>query len=95
MFTQAYSAESNWHETYWKHERFNMLLRAARAELDQAKRREMYAEMQLLCRDEGGAIIPLFASHISAHSMKVAYPETVAGNWAMDGYKFLERWWFA
>ena len=37
----------------------------------------------------------LFASHISAHSDKVAHAESVAGNWAMDGYKFLERWWFA
>ena len=95
MFTQGYGADSNWNETHWKHERFNMLLKAARAELDQARRREMYAEMQLICRDEGGSVVPLFASHISAHSSKVAHPETVAGNWEMDGYKFLERWWFA
>ena len=84
MFTTAYSAESNWNETYWKHERFNMLLKAARTELYQAKRSEMYAEMQLICRDEGGAVIPLFASHISAHSTKVTHAEHVAGNWG-DG----------
>ena len=95
MFTQAYGAESNWNETYWKHERFNMLLREARAELDDAKRRDMYGEMQRLCRDEGGAVIPLFASHISAHANRVAHPEQVAGNWEMDGFKYLERWWFA
>ena len=95
MFTQGYGAESNWNETHWKHEGFNRLLKEARAELDQAKRREMYAEMQLLCRDEGGSVIPLFASHISAYSSKVAHAEDVAGNWEMDGYKFLERWWFA
>ena len=51
--------------------------------------------MQRLCRDEGGAVIPLFASHISATSSKIALPEQIAGNWEMDGYKFLERWWFA
>ena len=95
MFTQAYGAESNWNETHWKHEGFNKLLREARAELDQAKRREMYGEMQRLCRDEGGAVIPLFASHICAYSSKVAHADQVAGNWEMDGYKFLERWWFA
>ncbi|MCZ0953489.1 MAG: peptide ABC transporter substrate-binding protein, partial [Rhodospirillaceae bacterium] len=82
-------------ETYWQHERFNMLLKAARAELDEARRREMYAEMQLICRDEGGSVIPLFASHISAHSSRIAIPDQVAGNWEMDGFKFLERWWFA
>ena len=95
MFTQGYGAESNWNETYWQHEGFNKLLREARAELDDARRREMYGQMQRLCRDEGGAIIPLFASHISAHSAKVSHPQQVAGNWEMDGYKFLERWWFA
>ena len=95
MFTQAYGAESNWNETHWKHEGFNKLLREARAELDQAKRREMYGEMQRLCRDEGGAVIPLFASHICAYSSKVSHADQVAGNWEMDGYKFLERWWFA
>ena len=95
MFTQGYGADSNWNETHWKHERFNKLLKLARAELDEPRRREMYAEMQQLCRDEGGSVIPLFASHISAHSTKIAHPEQVAGNWEMDGYKFLERWWFA
>ncbi len=95
MFTQGYSAESNWNETYWQHDRFNVLLKAARAELDETRRREMYAEMQLICRDEGGSVIPLFASHISAQSSKIAIPDQVAGNWEMDGFKFLERWWFA
>ena len=32
MFTQGYSATSNWNETYWKNDRFNELLVAARAE---------------------------------------------------------------
>ena len=36
MFSQGYGAESNWNETYWKHDKFNQLLKAARAELDQA-----------------------------------------------------------
>jgi peptide/nickel transport system substrate-binding protein len=31
MLTIAYSAESSWNDTYWKHDRFNMLLKAARA----------------------------------------------------------------
>ncbi|MGI9319155.1 MAG: ABC transporter substrate-binding protein, partial [bacterium] len=31
MFTQGYSASSNWNESYWKHDRFNELLVSARA----------------------------------------------------------------
>jgi peptide/nickel transport system substrate-binding protein len=94
MFTEAYSAGANWNETFWKNERFNALLKQARAELDETKRREMYVEMQRLCRDEGGAVIPMFGNHVMAISRSVAHPPKVAGNWNLDGGKFMERWWF-
>lgn len=93
MFTQGYSASSNWNESFWKNERFNGLLVAARAELDENKRRDMYREMQILVRDDGGSVVHLFANHISAYSQKVGVPEKVAGNWEFDGYKMIERWW--
>lgn len=95
MFSEAYAANATWNDTYWKNDRFNVLLKAARAELDVKKRREMYGEMQLVVRDDGGAMIPLFANHIAGHSDKLAHPEVVAGNWEFDGYKMIERWWFA
>ena len=95
MFSVAYAADADWNATYWKHDRFNQLLKAARAEVDEVKRRDMYIEMQSITRDEGGAIIPGFGNHIMAYSSKVAHPETVAGNLDMDGYKIFERWWFA
>ncbi len=93
VFTQGYSAESNWNESYWQNEKFNQLLVAARAELDDDKRRQMYWEMQAICRDDCGTVIHAFANHISAHSTNVGVPETVAGNWEFDGYKLIERWW--
>jgi peptide/nickel transport system substrate-binding protein len=93
MFTQGYSADSNWNETYWKNDRFNELLVAARAELDDGKRRSMYHEMQSICRDDCGSVIHAFANHISAHTDNVGIPEQVAGNWEFDGYKLIERWW--
>ena len=92
MFTQGYSASSNWNETFWKNEKFNQLLVAARVEIDDTKRRNMYYDMQAICRDDGGSVIGTFANHISASTKKVVVPETVAGNWEFDGYKMLERW---
>ena len=91
MFSVAYAADADWNATHWKHDKFNQLLKAARAEVDEAKRRDMYIEMQSITRDEGGAIIPGFGNHIMAHSSKVAHPETVAGNLDMDGYKMLRE----
>ena len=95
MFTDAYSADSNWNDTFWKDERFNALLKEARATIDPEKRREMYGEMQTLVRDQGGVVIPMFANHVLAHSDKLTHGEKVAGNWDKDGGKLIERWWFA
>ncbi|NIQ38026.1 MAG: twin-arginine translocation signal domain-containing protein [Proteobacteria bacterium] len=93
MFSTAYAEDSNWNDTFWKHERFNKLLNAARAELDEAKRRELYLECQRIVRDEGGVIIPVFANWIEAASEKLRF-ENPAGNWEMDGLRASERWWF-
>ena len=64
MFSTAYSADAAWNETNWKHEKFNKLLKEARTVLDEAKRREMYVEMQRIVRDEGGSVIPLNMSYL-------------------------------
>jgi len=95
MLTEAYAAGSNWNETFWRHERFNELLEAARSELDEDRRREMYGELQRLVRDEGGAVIPLFAADLHAASTKLATPAKVAADRELDGYRIAERWWFA
>ena len=51
--------------------------------------------MQRIVRDEGGALIPLFASYVMAHSDKIAHADEIAGNLDLDGGKAIERWWFA
>ena len=50
--------------------------------------------MQQLCRDEGGSIIPVFADHLIAYSTKLGHG-VIAGNWELDGFHLIERWWFA
>ena len=94
MFSMAYAADAKQNDTKWKHPKFNQLLIAARAELDDAKRREMYVEMQRLVHDEGGVVIPMFANRVEAVSSKIRY-ENLAGNWELDGERCSERWWFA
>jgi peptide/nickel transport system substrate-binding protein len=93
MFSQAYSIESKWNETFWTHKRFNDLLVAARSELDSDKRREMYGEMQRIMWEEGGTIIPLFSDFVFATNNKVKHAD-LAGNFDLDGLRCSERWWF-
>ncbi len=94
MFTVGYAAGGSWNESRWAHPKFNMLLKAARAELDENKARDIYWEMQQICSDEGGSVIPLFVDHLIGHSDKLAHGK-IAGNWDLDGYRCIEKWWFA
>ena len=94
MFSTAYAEGVPWNDTYWSHKRFNELLVIARAELDQAKRREMYFEMQKIVSDEGGVVVPMFANYVFAMSDKVQHDEMSADK-DLDGTKGMERWWFA
>ncbi|MEC9266216.1 MAG: ABC transporter substrate-binding protein [Pseudomonadota bacterium] len=95
IFSQIYSSGADWNESFWENERFNELLIQARAELDTTKRREMYVEMQRLCNEDCGNIIPIYMAYTHAASSKVQLPEQMASNWELDGHKNAERWWFA
>lgn len=95
MFSTAYAAGAPWNESYWDNARFNELLLSARSELDEAKRKDQYYEMQMICSKEGATITPMFAAYVMAHSDKVAHPEQVGANWTLDGFRAVERWWFA
>jgi peptide/nickel transport system substrate-binding protein len=94
MFTTAYEAGGSWNDTFWANDRFNVLLKQGRAELNNDNRAEIYAEMQQIVRDDGGAAIWGFANYVNAGSDKVQHGATAA-NWDMDGARFAERWWVA
>ena len=95
MFSVAYAADAKWNDTYWKHDRFNELLLSARAELDENKRRAAYYEMQEITSNEGGVVVPMYASYVFATSKKIKTSDKIAANWDMDGVRALERWSFA
>ncbi len=92
MFATAYQCGVAWNDSFWCNDRFDELLVAARAELDEDKRRDMYYEMQDIVANQGGVIIPMFANYVSAISDKVSHGE-LASNWEMDGERWMERWW--
>lgn len=94
MLSTGYAAGAPWNDTHWDHARFQKLLVAARAELDEAKRREMYVEMQRILRDEGGAVVPMFANNVDARTDEVAHGK-VSSVTALDGRRIIERWWMA
>ena len=95
MFSIGYAKGAAWNETHWDNARFNQLLTAARGEMNAPLRQEMYNEMQALCRDDGGAIVPLFASSVAARSNRVSHGPLTAPYGELDGLRLIERWWLA
>lgn len=92
MFTLAYKSDADWNEDQWKNAEFDDLLVKARAELDAAKRQQMYCRMQELARDVAGRAIPCFFSYLDGISSKVKglRPIPVGG---FGGYSFAEDVW--
>ncbi|MEZ5800876.1 MAG: peptide ABC transporter substrate-binding protein, partial [Nitratireductor sp.] len=72
---------------------FDQLLVAARGELDQAKRKQMYADMGAIERDEGGLICPMFNDFLDASSGRITgWKEGVAGYALMNSYAPHKMW---
>jgi peptide/nickel transport system substrate-binding protein len=98
MFSSAYEEGVPWNDTQWGREdseRFQDLLLEARAELDTAKRREMYHEMQQILNEDGGVILPMFANYVQGVSNSVSAPDVVGNLWQMDNARMAERWWMS
>jgi len=93
MFSVAYADGAPWNDTHWSNAKFNKLLVDARAELDEVKRRKMYYDMQEICRNDSGTVVPMFNQMVEASSDKLGHGP-ISGHMAMDGMRTAERWWF-
>src|SRR5690606_5663249 len=78
MFTTAYLSTADWNDTRFFRDDFDKMLFAARSELDEAKRKAIYRDMNVIVSNEGGVIVPMFNDFIDATSDKV-------GGWVDDG----------
>ena len=92
MLTLAFKSDSSWNEGKYKSEKFDKILIAARGELDENKRQEMYCEAQTMIHNDAGIIIPSFINYIDAISEKVKGFEKnpLAG---LGGLRFHETIW--
>jgi len=77
MYSTAYLSTADWNDTKFFREDFDKIIVEARAELDAAKRKELYRAAAVMVRDEGGLILPMFNNFIDATGDKV-------GGWSVD-----------
>ncbi|MEM6636553.1 MAG: ABC transporter substrate-binding protein [Pseudomonadota bacterium] len=92
MFSTAYLSTADWNDTRFFNEQFDQLLFAARAELDQNVRKQMYRDMSVILRDEGGLICPMFNNFIDATSENIAGWGPSKGFDMMNFYAPLKMW---
>ncbi len=92
MFDTAYSAKAAWNETHWNNEKFEKLLRDAKGETDEAKRKAYIWEMQALVSDEGAALIPVFKDWLQAASKKIGGLAPTSGFDMNNGYICEQAW---
>ena len=71
MLTVVYKSDAPWNESFWKRPDFDKLLLEARSELDAAKRKAMYHDLETMVHDDSGVILPMFNNTIDATSTKV------------------------
>ncbi len=71
---------------------FDKILLQARAELDEGKRKEMYREMAMMVRDEGGLILPMFNDFVNAAQKSVKGYVHDIGNDMSNGYVATRVW---
>ncbi|MBL0373349.1 ABC transporter substrate-binding protein [Rhizobium sp. KVB221] len=95
LFSLIYAKGAAMDDTHWDNQRFNDLLLEARPQKDEAKRTEIYGEMQKLVQEDGGTIIPMFMNYVNGLSEKVQTPERQNADLPLDGMKAIERWWIS
>lgn len=92
MYTVAYHSEADWNDTRWKRPEFDKLLLEARAELDPDRRKELYTEMAIMLRDQGGVIVPMFNDFIDASTDKLRGQLTDPASALSNNYIGIRAW---
>jgi len=92
LFSLLYASTAPWNESQYKSEKFDKMLLEARGSLDEAKRKQIYGEMQVMVADEAGTAIPVYISNVDAISNKLKglLANPLGG---MMGYAFAEYVW--
>jgi peptide/nickel transport system substrate-binding protein len=92
LYTQFFRSNATWNESGWKNEQFDQLLVQARRERDEAKRRQMYGDMQTIVYEKNSLVIPAFINFIDAQSSKLRGLKGTPSGRVM-GYRFAEFAW--
>lgn len=91
-YSTNYLSTAEWNDTRFKRESFDKLVLQARGELDPELRKDLYRQLAMIQRDEGGTILPVFNDYINAGSKRLMGFVPDIGNDLSNG-KLASRVW--
>ena len=94
QYSQAFLSNGAWNDTRWFRDDFDRLIIAARAEIDEPKRRQMYADAQRMVAEDGGMICFAISDFLDGYSRRLRGNE-VHARYEMNDERFIEKGWFA
>ena len=94
QLSQTFLSTANWNDTNWKRPDFDKIIVAARAELDEAKRQQMYSEAQRMISDDGGMVCYAIGDYLDGYSKKVM-GTAPHPHYDMCDQRVAEKGWFA
>src|SRR5262249_48915103 len=71
MLSIAMLSEAVWNDGRYKNPALDKLIIEARGTLDEAKRKQLYFEVQRMLHTDGGLMVPLFEDWIDAKSKRI------------------------
>ena len=94
QLAQTFLSNANWNDTHWRNPQFDKLLFEARAELDESKRAQLYAECQKLIWETGGMVCFAIGDYLDGYSKKVK-GTAPHPHYDMCDQRIAEKGWFA
>jgi len=94
QLSQTFLSTANWNDTRWKRPEFDKLILTARAELDEGKRAQLYADAQRMIVDDGGMVCFAIGDYLDGYGKKVmgVAPHP---HYDMCDQRVAEKGWFA
>ncbi|MDY1045817.1 ABC transporter substrate-binding protein [Pseudomonas coleopterorum] len=92
LLSMVFTSNAPWNESAWRVPAFDQLVKAARGETDEDKRRQIYHDIQLMLVDQSSEIIPLYADALAATRSNVKGFKSVPGV-PLSGNRAAEKVW--
>lgn len=92
LLSLVFTSQSSWNESAWHVPAFDAMVKAARGEPDEARRKQIYHDIQVMLVDQGSEIIPLYADALDGCSSKIKGFTSVPGM-PLSGNRAAEKVW--